>query len=349
MILYTAGTTGGTPKGVMECHFLCWGAVQTLKAFLELDENDVDLQIMPMFHTAGYNLGQMPTLAAGGTVILFPLFRNPKELLDWIIKYKVNLLFGPPTLYIALLSLPEINKVDLSYFKQAISCGAHTPDYIIDKWNEMTGITLMDGLGLTETHCGSVLSGGLMNLPNRSKSGALGSTLSAVKIVNEKGEIVHRGEVGELMFLLGGDWVRGHWNKPDETRATFTQDGWLHTGDACYVDEDGFGHFVDRYKDIIVASGYNVAPAEVEDEILKHQAVFEVAAVGVSDPYRGETVKAFVHLKDEFKGKVTEQEIIDFCKGKMATFKVPKAVEFIDAIPKNPVGKVLRRELRERG
>ena len=347
-ILYTAGTTAPTPKGVMIAHFLAWSTTRTLQAIFAMDENTVDLQIMPMFHCSGFTLGQMPTLASGGTVVHFPLFRDPKELLDFILKYKVNVLLGPPTLYIALLNVPEVGEADMSFFKSTTSAGAHTPDYVIDKWRDMTGLTLVDGLGLTELNCGGHISGGAMNFPNRFKPNTLGLPFSSLKIVDGEGNIVPRGELGEMMFLWGGNCLKGYWNKPEETLATWTDDGWIHTGDTCYMDEDGFVIFADRSKDIVVASGYNVAPSEVENEILKHPGVFEVAVVGVSDPYRGETLKAFVVLKEESKGKVTGQEITDFCKDKMATFKVPRQVEFIDAIPKNPVGKVLRRELRDR-
>ncbi|HDM60026.1 MAG TPA: hypothetical protein ENF96_00035 [Archaeoglobus veneficus] len=168
-----------------------------------------------------------------------------------------------------------------------------------------------------------------------------------MKIVNDKGEVVPRGVVGEIMFR-GFGVAKGYWNMPEETKKTFREDGWLHTGDAGYLDEEDFLHFVDRYKDLIIASGYNIAPYEVESVIMQHPAVKEAAVIGVPDPYRGETVKAFVSLKDEYKGKVSESDIVEFCRQQLAKFKVPKEIEFLDDIPKNPVGKILRRVLRER-
>jgi long-chain acyl-CoA synthetase len=148
--------------------------------------------------------------------------------------------------------------------------------------------------------------------------------------------------------MFRGDGVaKGYWRKPRETAEAFTEDGWLHTGDAGYLDEEGFLHFVDRYKDLIIASGYNIAPSEVEGVILQHPAVKEAAVIGVPDEYRGETVKAFVSLKDGYKGKVTAEEIIAHCRENLATFKVPRQITFLEEIPKNAVGKILRRQLRE--
>jgi long-chain acyl-CoA synthetase len=159
--------------------------------------------------------------------------------------------------------------------------------------------------------------------------------------------VVPRGNVGEIM-LRGQGVVRGYWRKPEETREHFSGDGWFATGDAGYMDEDGFLFFVERIKDLIIASGYNVAPAEVEGYLYHHPAVQEATVVGVPDDYRGETVKAFVVLKEGARGRVTEEDIIAFGREKMAAYKAPKIVEFIDEIPKNLAGKALRRVLRER-
>ena len=347
-ILYTAGTTG-VPKGVMISHFLAWSSIMTLGAAMEVDENVVNLQLMPMFHCSGFTLLQEPTLAAGGTVVHLPLFRDPKEVLDLILTHKANILLAPPTFYIALLSVPEIANADLSFLRISISCGAHTPIPIIKKWHDLTGLTLKDGLGLTELNCGGNISGGCVNFfPKKYKADKLGLPITAIKIVDDKGNIVPRGEPGEILHLWAGNCLRGYWNKPEETIAAWADDGWFYSGDIGYMDEDGFTTFVDRAKDIVVSSGYNVAPAEVEDQILKFPGVAEVAVIGTSDPYRGESLKACVVLQEEKKGKVTEEEIVAFCKDKLATFKVPKQVEFIEALPKNAVGKVLRRELRDK-
>jgi long-chain acyl-CoA synthetase len=177
-------------------------------------------------------------------------------------------------------------------------------------------------------------------------TGTLGVTSHELKIVDPEGNTVPRKSTGEILHR-GPGVCRGYWKKPEETAQQFTSDGWWRSGDAGYMDEDGFVYFVERIKDLIIASGYNIAPAEVENSIYKHPAIQEVGVVGIPHEYRGETVKAFVVLKDEFKGKVTEAEIIAFCRDKMAAFKAPTEVSFIDAIPKTLSGKVLRRALRE--
>jgi long-chain acyl-CoA synthetase len=178
-------------------------------------------------------------------------------------------------------------------------------------------------------------------------SGTLGVITGEVKIVDESGKVVPRGTVGEIV-LRGEGVAKGYWKKPEETREQFLGDGWWASGDAGYMDENGFLFFVERIKDLIIASGYNVAPAEVEGYLYHHPAVQEAAVVGVPDEYRGETIKAFIVLKQEARGKVTEEDIIAFGREKMAAYKAPKIVEFIDEIPKNLAGKALRRVLRER-
>ncbi|HET6461085.1 MAG TPA: long-chain fatty acid--CoA ligase, partial [Syntrophales bacterium] len=167
-----------------------------------------------------------------------------------------------------------------------------------------------------------------------------------VKIVSpETREILPIGKTGEIMYR-SPQVAKGYWNKPEETKETFQTDGWLRTGDAGYINEEGFVFFVERIKDLIIASGYNISPFDVESAIMKHPSVVEVAVIGVRDEYRGESVKAYVVLKEEFRGKVKPEDILAFCKENMATYKCPRAVEFIETLPKSSIGKILRRELR---
>lgn len=196
---------------------------------------------------------------------------------------------------------------------------------------------------MTETNSGGCISA----VGKKEKSDSIGLPVAGeVKIVDDGGRVVPRGKAGELLFR-GLQVAKGYWNKPEETKSAFQPDGWLRTGDICYIDQDDFLNFVDRKKDLIIASGYNIAPVEVENVIYKHPAIAEVAVVGIPHEYRGETVKAFCVLRPKFKGKVSQQEIIDFCKKRLATFKVPREIEFRDQMPKSLVGKVLRRVLRE--
>ena len=343
LILYTSGTTSAEPKGVIETHFnLVFNALSHSHMLITLKKREVNFSIMPMFHTAGYFLHTLPVFYQGGTVIPIPLFM-PDEALRIMSTQEVNTLFAPPTLYIALMQNPRIGEVDLSSLELTVGCGAPVPVAVMQQWEKRTGLRLTNGWGMTETNCG-----GCMSIAGRKEMlDSIGIPIGCeIKIVDEKGHVVPRGQIGEAM-VRGFQVAKGYLNKPAQTEATFLPDGWMHTGDTMFIDTEDFVHFVDRGKDLIIASGYNIAPVEVENVIYEHPAVLETAVVGIPHEYRGETVKAFVALKPGFQGKVTEQEIIDFCKDKLATFKVPRYVEFIDAIPKNVVGKALRRVLRE--
>jgi len=340
LLLYTAGTTGA-PKGVMETHYNLVYNCLSHAHLMGLQPDDVNLQIMPMFHTSGYLLGLHPFLYRGGTVVLMPLF-DPEELLRSIHRYRVNTLFAPPTLFVALVNHPELSRYGLGHFKLATGCGAPVPAALQKRWKELTGVDLTNGWGMTETNCG-----GIMSLPFKKNLTSLGVPVAGeVKIIDPAGKTLPRGQVGEICFR-GPQVARGYWNKPEETAQAFDGEGWLHTGDAGYMDEEGFTYFVDRIKDLIIASGYNIAPFEVESVIMRHPAVFEVAVIGVPHEYRGETVKAFIVLKEEYRGRVTVEDIDRYCGESMAAYKRPRIFEFVSDLPKSAVGKVLRSKLKE--
>ncbi|MDA8333998.1 MAG: AMP-binding protein [Peptococcaceae bacterium] len=342
LLLYTAGTTG-VSKGVMLSHKNIWAAAHPSKYIFDLTEDDVDMQVMPMFHASGYCLLQLPVLYAGGTVVLIPLF-HPEDCLKLIDELKVTIIFAPPSLFIALLNHPGFPDHDLRGVRTALSCGAPLPRAVKEKWDAVTGQYLYDGYGLTET---TAQGTAVLSMPLKRKPGAVGVVIGGeLKVINDNGETVPRGTTGEVMFR--GDGVaKGYWHKPEETEKSFTADGWLHTGDAAYLDEEDFLYFVDRYKDLIITSGYNVAPLEVENVIMRHPGVIEASVIGVPDEYKGEAVVAYVSLKGEYRGKVSGPDIIAHCRRELATFKVPRVVEFLEEMPKNAVGKVLRRQLRE--
>ena len=343
LLLYTAGTTGRS-KGVVETHFnLVFNSLTHTHAFRAWGDREVNFSIMPMFHTAGYFLHLLPVMYQGGTVIPIPMF-DLKDAFRIIQTYGVNVIFAPPTLFIAMMSQSDLLKsADLTSLKVTIGCGAPVPVAVQEQWRQSTGVRLVNGWGMTETN-----SGGVISIPDiKEKSDAIGiPVFSEVKIVDETGAVVDRNVEGEICYR-GLQLARGYLNKPEETAAAFLPDGWFRTGDRGYVDEEDFVHFVDRIKDLIVASGYNIAPVEVENVIYRHPAVAEVAVIGVPDAYRGETVKAVVALKPEAKSQVDAQAIIEHCKKHLATFKVPRTVKFMDALPKSAVGKILRRKLRE--
>ena len=297
---------------------------------------------MPMFHTAGYFLHLLPVMYQGGTVVPIPMF-DIKDAFRVIETYKVNVIFAPPTLFIALMSQEKLMEThDLTSLKVSIGCGAPVPVAVQENWLRCSGVRLVNGWGMTETN-----SGGIISIPGiKEKPDSIGIPVySEVKICDEMGAIVNRNVEGEICYR-GLQLARGYLNKPEATAEAFLTDGWFRTGDRGLIDDEYFVHFIDRIKDLIVASGYNIAPVEVENVIYTHPAVAEVAVVGVPDEYRGETVKAVVALKAEFKDKVTDQEIMDHCRKHLATFKVPKTVLFMDSLPKSAVGKILRRVLR---
>jgi long-chain acyl-CoA synthetase len=257
----------------------------------------------------------------------------------------VNVVFAPPTFFIALMSRPDMMDLyDLSSIKASVGCAAPVPPEVQKQWKDLTGLDLVNGWGMTETN-----SGGIISVPGiKEKSDALGIPVySEVKITDGLGHIVGRGEEGEICYR-GLQVAAGYFNKAKETEAAFLPDGWLRTGDRGYIDAEDFVHFVDRIKDIIVASGYNISPMEIENVLYLHPAVEEVAVVSHPDPYRGETVKAVISLKIDDMGKITEKDIIDFCKERLAAYKVPKIIDFRDLLPKSPVGKLMRHELKDK-
>ena len=343
LLLYTMGATG-KPLGVMETHFnLVFNSLTHAHAFRAWEGREVNFSIMPMFHTSGYLLHQLPALYQGGTVIPIPLF-DVEDAFRIIKTYGVNVVFGPPTFFIALMSRPDmIDLYDLSSIKASIGCAAPVPVAVQKQWKELTGLSLINGWGMTETN-----SGGIISVPGiKEKADALGIPVySEVKITDDAGHIVERNQEGEICYR-GLQVAAGYLNKAKETEAAFLPDGWLRTGDRGYIDEADFVHFVDRIKDLIVASGYNIAPREIENVLYLHPAVEEVAVVSHPDPYRGETVKAVISLKINYMGKVTEKDIIDFCKERLASYKVPKIIDFRDLLPKSPVGKLMRHELKD--
>ncbi len=344
-ILYTSGTTG-FPKGAMITHYNYHANSNVVLGPLGLTGEDTIMLLFPLFHVGGQALILFPAVRSGATCVAIPVF-SPGDTLDLIQRFGISYTFAPPTAYIGLLNHPDFNKFNLSSLRMTTSSGALVPAALKKQWEEAIGTYLFAGYGCTES---TAASPGIVEQVNRknSENGCIGAALGGeMKIVDTSGNIVPRGTIGE--YVLRGDGiVQGYLKKPDETRACFLEDGWWATGDAGYMNEDGFCFFVERIKDLIVASGYNIAPAEVENYLYKHPAIQEVAVIGIPDDYRGETVKAFVVLKEEEKGKVTEDDIIAFGKEAMASYKTPKLVEFIDAIPKNPSGKTLRRLLREK-
>lgn len=347
LLQYTGGTTG-TSKGAMLSHAnLYTNAVVTAKQ-LPLVPSDVALAALPLFHIYGMTTAMNAPFLVGARVVLLPRF-EVETVMKTIEHEKVTSFCGVPTMYIAVINHPEVSRFNLKSIRTCISGGAPLPVAVRKKFIEITGSSLVEGYGLTEaspvTHCNPLGEGAVV------KDGSIGppvlGTDAGVVDLEDPYKFLEIGEVGELV-VKGPQVMLGYWNRKDETDNVL-RDGWLLTGDIAKMDEQGYFFIVDRKKDMIDVGGMKVWPREVEEVLFTHPGVREAAVVGAPDEYRGECVKAFIVLKPEAKGKVTEKDIIDHCKKNISSYKAPRIVVFTDELPKTLVGKVLRRKLREKG
>jgi long-chain acyl-CoA synthetase len=341
LLQYTGGTTG-LAKGAMLTHRnLSSNALQVRAWIPDFREGEeVVLGAIPFFHVYGMTVAMNLALLGAAKLVLLP---RPEigPIVEAIEKHRVTLFPGVPTLYVAFNNFPGIEKRNLKSVRACISGSAPLPLEVAERFEKLTGAKLVEGYGLTEaspvTHCNP--------LYGERRLGSVGLPLPGVdaKVVDEEGKEVPLGEVGELI-VKGPNIMKGYWNRPEETQKAL-KDGWLFTGDMARMDQDGYFYIVDRKKDMIIAGGYNIYPREVEEVLYGHEAVQEAAVVGVPDPYRGETVAAFIVLKEEYRGKVTEKDIEAFCRANLAAYKVPRIIQFRDSLPKSSVGKILKREL----
>jgi len=343
VLQYTGGTTG-TPKGTMLTHYnLIVDQVQEATWFEFREGAESAIIFLPISHIYGMNWCMNAMILTAGTIVLMERFDAMKVLKN-VNAHKPSIFYGVPTIYIALLDNPEIRNADFSKMKICFSAAAPLPPEVKRKWKEMTGTDIIEAWGLTEASpCLTCTPLGMVG----DKLIGVPMPDTDVKVVDiESGEELEVGEIGELIGK-GPQIMKGYWNKPEETEKIL-KDGWLFTGDLGYMDENGLFYFIDRKKDLINVAGYKVWPDEVENILYEHPAVKEVAVVSSPDRQKGEVPKAFVVLREEYADRVGEEELIEFCKRKLATFKAPKKVEFVEELPKSPVGKILRRVLRER-
>lgn len=341
LLQYTGGTTGN-PKGVMLTHKNLIANATACDAWLYKMKKGEEkiLGLLPLFHVYGMTTVLILAVMEGYEMILLPKF-DVETTLKTIHKQRPTLFPGAPTIYIGLLNHPDIKKYDLSSIESCISGSAPLPIEVQDKFEQVTGGKLVEGYGLTETS--PVTHANFLWDQERIK-GSIGvpwPDTEAMIVSMENGEALPPGEVGEIA-VKGPQVMQGYWNMPKETENTL-KDGWLLTGDLGYMDEKGYFYVVDRKKDMIIAGGFNIYPREIEEVLYEHPAVQEVVAAGVPDGYRGETVKAYIVLKE---GKnVTEKELDEFARKYLAAYKVPKIYEFRTELPKTAVGKILRRHL----
>src|SRR5438552_4950516 len=346
LLQYTGGTTGTSKAAMLSHRALVANTLQCSAWFGHAMRDGVDavMAVMPLFHVYGLTTVMNFAVLTGGALILEPQLDLEHVLKDTQ-RHRPKLFHGAPRIYNAVINSPLATKYDLRSIVACISGSAPLMTETARRFRELTGANLVEGYGLTEaspvTHCNPVFD------TAKNRIGTIGLTFpdTESRLVDiETGEReVAPGEAGELV-IRGPQLMDGYYNQPQETAQTL-RDGWLHTGDIATIDADGYVAIVDRKKEMIIVSGYNVYPREVEEALAAHPAVLEAAAIGVPHPIKGEEVKAFVALKPG--QSATADDLIAFCRDRLAPFKVPRAIEFRDALPKTLIGKVLRRQLAE--
>ena len=342
---YTGGTTG-VSKGAMLTHRNVLSNVEQGRVWFDpiIDKTEamIGITAIPLYHI--YALGTcLSGLNAGGTNVLVSDPRNIPAFVKVLSQYKFASLPAVNTLFIGLLNDPNFAKLNFSKLIFGVGGGAATQRTVAEQWQQVTGKPLLEGFGLTE--CSPTVS---VNPYNTNEfRGGIGFPLPSteVSIRNEEGVELPIGQPGELC-VRGPQVMKGYWQRPQETAAVMTADGFLRTGDIAVMEIDGYMKIVDRIKDMILVSGFNVYPNEVEEVVMSHPGVLEVAAVGNKSDGTGEKIKLFVVKKSP---ALTQEMVIAHCRENLTAYKVPREVEFLDELPKSPVGKVLRRELRERG
>jgi long-chain acyl-CoA synthetase len=344
VLQYTGGTTGRS-KGAMLTHRNVFANViqcyEFFKEEMELGKERY-LTVIPLFHVFGMSSCMNLSIFTGSESIMLPRFELD-EVLNTIKNEQPTVFPGVPTMYVAITSHPRSEEYGIKSIRTCNSGSAPMPVELLRSFERKTGSKILEGYGLSEasptTHCNPPFA------DRKPGSVGIGVPSTEYKIVDVATgrEEVPVGELGEVI-IKGPQIMKGYWNMPEETANTL-RDGWLYTGDIAKVDEDGYLYIVDRKKDLIIASGFNVYPRDIEEVLYEHPAVQEAVCIGVPDPYRGEDVKAVIVLK---AGKtVTEEEIVYYCKQNLAAYKVPRQVEFREQLPKTNVGKILRRALRD--
>ena len=350
VIQYTGGTTG-LPKGALLSHYnivsMIWAIKQTTDYMVEhyLKENIKALSILPWYHIYGQACELIAGCIVGSKAYVLPSF-DLKNIADTITRGRPNMILGVPTMFVNILNSPHMKDVDMSCLKFA-NCGAGAlPDELALEWERRTGFRMAEGYGLSETSVGAITAPVWSKLKRGSVGHPFANTL--VGIINENLEFLPVGEEGEVV-LAGPQVMVGYHNRPEENKLVFFEAGgyrWLRTGDYGKLDDEAYLFLLDRIKDLIKYKGHSVYPREIEEVLYEHPAIKECAVIGVPDKMKGEDIKAFIILKKESKGKVTEQDIIDFTKENLAAYKYPREVQFVRSLPKSGVGKILRRELR---
>jgi len=344
VLLYTGGTSG-VPKGAELAHSSMMANAVMCRYWLHdvQEAKEVVLTTLPLYHSYGMTTCMNFGVFTAAALLLIPNPRDYVDIMKNINKHRPTLFPGVPTMYVGFNNFPDLAKYNVKSIRACISGAAGLPVEVQTRFQELTGARLVEGFGLSEaspvTHANPMYG--------KNKIGTIGlpwpDTEAKIVDIDTGLQEMPVGEKGELV-IRGPQVMKGYWNMPKETEITL-RNGWLYTGDIATMDEEGYFRIVDRKKDMIIASGFNIYPRDVEEALYRHPKVKEAVVAGVPDRYRGETVKAYVVLKEG--ETATEEEIIEFCKGQVAKYKVPTAVDFRTELPKTMVGKVLRRMLVE--
>ena len=340
---YTGGTTG-VAKGAVLTHRNIIANLQQAHAWISpvvTEGREIIITALPLYHIFSLTANCLTFIKIGATNVLIPNPRDIPGFIKELAKHRFTVITGVNTLFNALLNNPEFAKLDFSSLRVALGGGMAVQQAVAEKWKQITGVALVEAYGLTETSPAVTINPLDLKAFNHSIGLPISST--EVSIRDDDGIEQAIGQRGELC-VRGPQVTPGYWNRPEETRRVFTADGFLRTGDIAVMDDKGFVTLVDRKKDMILVSGFNVYPNEVEDIVANHPGVLEVAAIGVPDERSGEAVKVFVVRKDP---ALTAEALIAHCRENLTGYKVPHRVEFRDELPKSNVGKILRRELRE--
>ncbi|HEX2850032.1 MAG TPA: AMP-binding protein [Acidimicrobiales bacterium] len=341
VLIFTAGTAGA-PRAAMLSHGNLRSNLEQVQAHpsRRITADDVTFGVLPTFHIFGLNVALDLALFAGSSILLVERF-DPASALDSIRDHGVTVVAGAPPMYQAWVALPEADPAAFSTVRIAVSGAAPLPPAVAAAFEQRFGVPVHEGYGLTEAS--PVVTSSVVG--QRARHGSIGVPVPGVEVrlVDADGEDALAGDEGEI-WVRGPNVFKGYWGDAEATAAAITPDGWLRTGDVAVVDGDGFLYIVDRVKDLIIVSGFNVYPAEVEEVLRDHPGIDDVAVVGMPHPHSGETVKAFVVQKPGFH--LEEDQVIEFCAGRLARYKCPTKVTFVDELPVSNAGKLLRRELR---
>lgn len=341
VLQYTGGTTGPA-KGAMLTHGNVFAGMRMskLSVSMEADGHEILIAPMPLYHIFGFTMNLIGGFVYGSQSVLVPDPRDIGALVALLKEHKFTSMASVNTLLQGLMMHPEFDQIDFSRVKGVIAGGTALVKEIADEWRTRTGSQIFEGYGLSETT--AVLT---CNTPNNNRLGTVGVAMVAqeIKLIDDHGSTVANGQRGEIC-VRGAQVMQGYWQRPDATAEAIDDAGWFRTGDVGVMADDGFVSIVDRLKDMVLVSGFNVYPNEIEDVVYSHPDIVECAVVGVPDNKTGESVKLFVVSSNP---DLSEKDLIDFCREQLTAYKVPRVVHFSDDLPKSPVGKILRRELRD--